>query len=529
MQAENEPTYLAFVSYKGGVGRSLAAVSCANLLARGGSHVLLIDFDVEAPSLPGFYGVDSFVGLRHDNAEAKGLNVGEGTGLVAWTVDRKMQGTRCVPTRPFAKHVIPFPVQGEGSLRLLPAGAVAEEMLQQLAHFRWQAWMRPRETEWPWAQQMAKELRESIAKLAPRPEFVLVDATAGLDAPAYRVLEDLADKAFFLVTDEPGEPVVFQRLNSNYPDRMHLVSSRLSKSWLEARRTVEKSDLRSEYEGPISILRHDPLFSGVRRASVPLNGDFEDTLKESSGETSWESKQPYQLTLDHIRMLSAGLGQEVLKMHIKDPQVSSWVDKALKEEAEPEDYYKIFALFDGTIFNPSDPDKARNVSFRVETIRRIFNDVWSRLGPRGNRNEAFTDAGAEAGFTYGQALRKEMLTRQDTIANFLRRWCYEDSQVGFGQLLLSSYLDDKTSSSGTIHVEKAFLHPEQKGPKDEILKGGSSILEGYLRGVLRGLFDDHQGDRVQVEVNWKTGDVKSETGESAVVTFRAVYFDTTNI
>jgi len=43
-----------FYSYKGGVGRTMALINVASLLAKEGKRVLLVDFDLEAPGIPSF-------------------------------------------------------------------------------------------------------------------------------------------------------------------------------------------------------------------------------------------------------------------------------------------------------------------------------------------------------------------------------------------------------------------------------------------------------------------------------------------
>jgi septum formation inhibitor-activating ATPase MinD len=43
-----------FYSYKGGVGRTMALINVALLLAKAGKRVLLVDFDLEAPGIPSF-------------------------------------------------------------------------------------------------------------------------------------------------------------------------------------------------------------------------------------------------------------------------------------------------------------------------------------------------------------------------------------------------------------------------------------------------------------------------------------------
>src|SRR5258705_11383531 len=47
-----------FYSYKGGVGRSMTLAHVADVLARAGLRVLMIDFDLEAPGLEQFFPVN---------------------------------------------------------------------------------------------------------------------------------------------------------------------------------------------------------------------------------------------------------------------------------------------------------------------------------------------------------------------------------------------------------------------------------------------------------------------------------------
>ncbi|MBK9643792.1 MAG: tyrosine-protein kinase family protein [Deltaproteobacteria bacterium] len=47
---------VGFYSFKGGVGRSTAAAITALLMAREGRRILLVDLDLEAPGLEGYFG-----------------------------------------------------------------------------------------------------------------------------------------------------------------------------------------------------------------------------------------------------------------------------------------------------------------------------------------------------------------------------------------------------------------------------------------------------------------------------------------
>ncbi|MGZ8184784.1 MAG: tyrosine-protein kinase family protein, partial [Methylobacter sp.] len=67
-QAEKLPTlarFVAFYSYKGGVGRTLALANSARTLTASGKKVVLLDFDLEAP------GLQHFEAFQPKNAEKK--------------------------------------------------------------------------------------------------------------------------------------------------------------------------------------------------------------------------------------------------------------------------------------------------------------------------------------------------------------------------------------------------------------------------------------------------------------------------
>jgi cellulose biosynthesis protein BcsQ len=72
-----------FYSYKGGVGRTMALINVACLLAKAGKKVLVVDFDLEAPGIPSFNrfsgaenrpGIVDYVCAYRDNDQAPDVN-----------------------------------------------------------------------------------------------------------------------------------------------------------------------------------------------------------------------------------------------------------------------------------------------------------------------------------------------------------------------------------------------------------------------------------------------------------------------
>ncbi|WP_171613685.1 MULTISPECIES: KGGVGR-motif variant AAA ATPase [unclassified Ruegeria] len=69
---------VTFYSYKGGVGRTLALVNIAAMLAESGRKVLAVDFDLEAPSLPSF---DIFQNARNSQGLVDYVSSYRNTGI----------------------------------------------------------------------------------------------------------------------------------------------------------------------------------------------------------------------------------------------------------------------------------------------------------------------------------------------------------------------------------------------------------------------------------------------------------------
>ena len=93
---------VTYYSYKGGVGRTMALINTAVMLAQGGKRVLLVDFDLEAP------GLTSFDMMRCARGRA---------GLVDYV--SAYRATLAAPD--VSEYIVHCPIDG-GDLWVLPAG-----------------------------------------------------------------------------------------------------------------------------------------------------------------------------------------------------------------------------------------------------------------------------------------------------------------------------------------------------------------------------------------------------------------------
>lgn len=139
------PRFIAFYSYKGGVGRSLAMANLAYTLAKAGRKVLVVDMDLEAP---GQHHIDLY-GLRAD--------ADPGPGILAMLLDyQRHQQKADNPDEPapydldLGRYMRVIPdwrarprgddeaVDTLGSLWLMPAGnSSSKAYAEQLNEFSW--------------------------------------------------------------------------------------------------------------------------------------------------------------------------------------------------------------------------------------------------------------------------------------------------------------------------------------------------------------------------------------------------------
>lgn len=174
-QSGDGPPIIAFYSFKGGVGRTTAMLSCAWQLAAQGNQVAIVDLDLEAPGLGALCCEPPRV---------------EGRGVLDYLVDQIATGS--------AEHEdlgIPASALGEEAERVTvyPAGSLQGGYLEKLARLDFMNSGGAGEIS-----PAAKALRQLLLKIRnpadgiPKPQYILLDSRAGLHDIAGLSLHGLA-------------------------------------------------------------------------------------------------------------------------------------------------------------------------------------------------------------------------------------------------------------------------------------------------------------------------------------------------
>lgn len=182
MTFPRKTVFIAFYSFKGGVGRSMAVLNCAYLLASFGRRVLMIDFDLEAPGLT-FLVREELAKNKHRNLGLVGLLAGFAkTGILTFAKGSSLaQLTLDVPTTPSIDAVC------GGKLCLLPAGNLDQHYIAEISELPWREGHLASGSS-----TFADQLRSAIAD-SHQYDYVLIDARTGWSDEAYLAARHLAD------------------------------------------------------------------------------------------------------------------------------------------------------------------------------------------------------------------------------------------------------------------------------------------------------------------------------------------------
>lgn len=169
---------VAFYSFKGGTGRSMALANVACLLAKSGSgRVLVIDWDLEAPGLHRYFGKQLFSAFRGSEQELRGypglidlmgeLRDGLGDRAADDATDDHESAATMVERVPIDQYVIET---DRPNLDMIKAGRLDEDYAGSVSAFDWQGLYR----------RSPQLLRALSDRLARDYAWVLIDSRTGL-------------------------------------------------------------------------------------------------------------------------------------------------------------------------------------------------------------------------------------------------------------------------------------------------------------------------------------------------------------
>lgn len=172
---QRPPHTVTFYSFKGGVGRTLALLNVALLLARRGNRVAIADFDLEAP------GVDAYSGFRPPSGDQRGVM----EFLASYLDDPRKFAPSCADYVYQVKLAKNFPKHS--AIYVMRAGRQDDAYRRNLARLDWNTLM-SRQDGGALLENLKFELFDDYGC-----NFLLVDSRTGLNDVAGLCTGTLAD------------------------------------------------------------------------------------------------------------------------------------------------------------------------------------------------------------------------------------------------------------------------------------------------------------------------------------------------
>ncbi len=523
----SRPQTIAFYSYKGGVGKSLAIANLAFCIRRLGKSCLVVDMDFDTPSLhlklaikdaPGIGGFTEFfvqgfkLGLGGDSWNAVDRcwmftppTTEPRPGTVFFAQDGSEKPIADYVFRPFAftQGDISFEQSQKterGMMHILPAGSMNSDEF-------WHIMMSP---AWNWAFALSARSRlgrrlpsceaqfrdylvfvnQQFETLVPRPDYVLVDLRSGAHALSNAILAAWRPKlvCMFALNEDHLDYLANVFSADRIKDILRIVPvlCRIPES------TDPKTNPQIQHMLARIGCKEEDLFIIHSARSIEV---YEEVVFDTRVREIKNSRMVQDYTKLFSYLLS--IGTDELHQKLKIPTDLDEMDRVFRLERES-----------GALINPS--DGSRNVSFKVETFQLLLlglqDGLERSLGQNGNSNEIAAEfkkllfsAGQRCGKRFGESLRElwaadEAEDRQKRVGieERLRRWCLFDSDVGFGRFELEP--DSLTIKGGQfleclIILHESFLTPAT----DTQFKGETAIrynLNGFLEGYVTGVMNE---------------------------------------
>lgn len=152
-----KPAVVAFYSFKGGVGRTVALSSVALLLAQAGHNVVVVDLDLEAPGAAPFL---------------MGATPLPDDGVVDYLVEWQLNETSPPTLAPFVSIQTDPVLVGASPIRVLPSGNVNLSFVEKVARLDFEGYVAPAQNP------LAELLKQITAEY--QPAFILLDVRSGL-------------------------------------------------------------------------------------------------------------------------------------------------------------------------------------------------------------------------------------------------------------------------------------------------------------------------------------------------------------
>ncbi|MBN1902557.1 P-loop NTPase [Candidatus Sumerlaeota bacterium] len=516
---------IAFWSYKGGTGRSLACANTAYTLARMGKNVAVLDADIDAPGI-------LYKFLENDPEKRKNIWEKEGWIELLWSkIKGKKDGSKKKSITSISSIINLKNQTGKiGKIHFIPSGNIQSEDYWKIIgkHRIWNTFLLLSDQEQE-KLQVSKKFLELIEKtenpdliskankiceespeiltseekkniyievldeiendLDPKPDYLLVDLRSGNNEIQEVITKLWVDKMVTIFT--PNEEQVYQFENEEYPLFLNYefkvvpVMTRFQPTLFQyvqetVERLMKKFNWTEGYLCKIHEDRHLELFDDI--ALMAKKTDIHPLIYK-------------QIRDDYIDLVSNILNEEQISSDRWLPEKNKIEEQIRKDldinkESIPVQAALFINYITGELVNEG--DNSRNISFRVDTFDSLlsfFREFLKKSLPfikpeiiESSFKWTLETAGMESGRRFGRTLMKLWKDEKKKLSETekIKYWCDFDSKVGWGTFIFE-IKTNKDKINEIVIVNKRNPFASGRTEKDVDL---CPFLSGYIKGVI---------------------------------------------
>lgn len=506
---------IGFYSYKGGTGKSLMAANLAACLSRLGKHCVVVDCDVEGPSVhnkfgragKGATGRGGLIGLIAEHFEEKDWEASDVDNASPTEVD---DVERFLYELPAAWDPTTETQHGPtGTIKLLPAGDIYgpdywNVVWSPLWHGLFTVYHRYSigqitSDRYRRILKFFLSIKAAIEGLSPAPDYMIVDFRAGSSELSTTLINAWIDTLVYAFS--------FNEDSIDYLDRTFAKIFHAGHDREESETPFDIELVLSRVPTSIEFRGDRMLWSALRAMRLGwddihiLHSDRDIELAEEVRTGYQATPQNRRLTQDYMKLFESLLDPD----DVADTGLASAI--GLPEDLEEVDRIFSWESERGAIINPS--DGSRNVSFKVETFQVLLQGLEHGLSKIDRFDQTSGDetstsiteqstewigdvlftAGRRCGANFGDALAAGWHKSRDMgIEVKIRKWCEFDSDVGFGRFQLEPHtieIKGQKLIHCDVYLRESFLTPAE----DTLFKDAGdhrfcSLMTGYIQGVI---------------------------------------------
>ncbi len=518
---------IVFHSYKGGVGRTLTLANLGYALSRMGKKVVLLDLDVDAPSLHSKFEQDRKVRGGYINYLKEYYEPIEDKSRAQTVVYEAMKADIKECSDSLRKYTIDI----SNNLKLIPAGDPSQPMYWWNLGSTWLHFLLSLTREEINKVENGYSIYNTVSRKFLQRELEVIKALYPSKGADYLIVDCRSPREYSSVALIFWADIVVSMFNSSLDGLKGLVNIHhfvrrarsgdpKSKGAVRPRIIPVLCRVPEDFADESANQLQEAIMADWAKIQIPFGPALEPPEQFATLHEFRDLEQTERLLLHHqptlpksafpkVRDIDVKLSHDYVELFCQIFAIEEDVVKGVPLR-EAKIWNRVFGLTKNVTLERTFPilgsgvmlnrDNERNVALRANSILIWFNsgtefyasDLRGRGVGESEIDRALRSMVEKQGYDWGSDFGRELTqlgrvlkSTPANVADILTAWCKYDHAAGFGRMTCTY---NASSNSGRIIWKDSFLHSDQKP-----LPHATEFACGYIRGILKNVLPVGKG------------------------------------